>query len=219
LFFQAILDCHLHIGHNGLLGEENVGSTISELVPAVGGTDENTLGDLVHNMTDVGVELGSGQVTTVKGLGTDSDGVNDVLVTGDCLLDGGPIAREGRLGKEVLGVGGLANPIQQKSIMSVEFQLRNRYRHLPHAQNDLEALVLSSRQDVLRSVTLGTGVGADESRQALQGVEIGLIVTGGLASAVGILVTERETQSTLRGNEGRGCGQQEGNKTGGTHGR
>lgn len=90
-------------------------------------------------------------------------------------------------------------------------------RHLPHAQDDLEALVLSSGQDVLRSVALSTGVGTDESRQVLQGIEIGLIVTGRLAGTIGVLVAEGETKSTLGGNEGRRSGQKQGNKTGGTH--
>jgi hypothetical protein len=71
-------------------------------------------------MADVGVELGSGQVSTVKGLGTDSDGVNDVLVTGDGLLNSGPIARKGRLGKEVVRVGGLANPKEREPFTLVE---------------------------------------------------------------------------------------------------
>jgi len=110
---------YLHIGHNGLLGEEIVTSTVGKLVPAVSGTDQDVLRDLIHDMADVGVELGSGQVTTVQGLGTDSDGVNDVLVTGNGLLNGGPIGREGRLGKQVVGIGGLANPIQQKTISKV----------------------------------------------------------------------------------------------------
>jgi hypothetical protein len=122
MVFPSISGFHLHVGHNGLLGEESVTSTVGELVPAVGGTDKDTLGDLVHNVANVGVELGSGQVATVKGLGTDSDGVDDVLVTGDGLLDGGPIFREGRLGKKVVGVGGFANPIQQRD-RSVESQL------------------------------------------------------------------------------------------------
>lgn len=88
---------HLHVCHNRLLGEESVGSSIRELVPAVSGTDEDTLGRLAHDMADVSVELRSGQVPAVEGLGTDSDGVDDVLMTGDGFLDGGPIAREGRL--------------------------------------------------------------------------------------------------------------------------
>lgn len=95
--------------------------------------------------------------------------------------------------------------------------MRGRSKNLPHAENNLEALVFGSRQNVLRSLTLSAGVGTDESRQALQGIEIGLIVAGGLAGTVGVLVTEGETESTLSGDQSRGSGQQKGNKTGGTH--
>lgn len=102
---------HLHVGHHGLLGEKSVTGAVGELVPAVSGTNQDTLGDLVHDMGDVGVELRSGQVSAVESLGTDGDGVDDVLVTGDGLLNGGPVAREGRLGQQIVGVGRLANPI------------------------------------------------------------------------------------------------------------
>ena len=99
--------------------------------------------------------------------------------------------------------------------MSIEKERSSR--HLPHAQDDLEALVLSSGQDVLGSVALSTGVGTDQSRQVLQGIEVGLVVTGRLAGTVGILVTEGKTKSTLGRHQGWRGGQKKGNKTGSTH--
>lgn len=61
-------------------------------------------------MADIGMELRSGQVSAVESLGTNRDGVDYVLMTGNGLLNGGPVALEGRLGKQVIGIGGLANP-------------------------------------------------------------------------------------------------------------
>lgn len=105
---------HLHIFHNGLLGEQGVTGAVSELVPALGGTNKNTLGHIIHNVADISVELGTSQVTTVESLGSDGDSMNDVLVTGDGLLNGSPISLEGRLLQQVLSVGRLANPKKKK---------------------------------------------------------------------------------------------------------
>lgn len=110
---------NLHIFHNWLLGEQGVTGAVSELVPALGGADKNTLGHIVHNVADISVELGTGQVTTVESLGSDGDGVNDVLVTGDGLLNGGPISLERRLLQQVLSVGRLANPKRRKGWLKI----------------------------------------------------------------------------------------------------
>lgn len=75
---------------------------------------------------------------------------------------------------------------------------------LPDTQNDLEALVLCGRDDVLGGVALAAGVGADEGRQVLEAVEVGLIVAGRLARTIGVLVTEREAQSATGRNKGWG---------------
>lgn len=107
---------HLHIFHNGLLGEEGVSGAVSKLVPALGGANKNTLGHIIHHVADISVELGTSQVTTVEGLGSDGDSVNDVLVTGDSLLNGSPILFEGRLLQQVLSVGRLANPKERKKV-------------------------------------------------------------------------------------------------------
>jgi hypothetical protein len=98
-------------------------------------------------MLDVGVELGSGQVTAVESLGANGDGVNDVLVTGDGLLDGGPVLGEGRLGEQVVGIGRLADPIQfeEECVRRVSMRGVKVVPDLPHAQNNLEALVLRGR--------------------------------------------------------------------------
>jgi hypothetical protein len=159
-------------------------------------------------MLDVGVELGSGQVTAVESLGANGDGVDDVLVTGNGLLDGGPVLGEGRLREQVIGIGGLADPVEKEKCVRAVSMWWDKPPDLPHAQNNLEALVLRGRQDILGSVTLRTGVGTDEGGQVLQSIEVGFIVAGGLASAIGVLVTERETQSALGGNEGRGSSQE-----------
>ena len=66
LIIDVVYCMHLHIGHNGLLGEQIIAGTVGELVPAVGGTNKDTLGDTVHDMLDVGVQLGAGQVTAVE---------------------------------------------------------------------------------------------------------------------------------------------------------
>lgn len=110
---------NLHIFHNGLLGEQGVTGAVSELVPALGGADKNTLGHIIHNVADISVELGTSQVTTVEGLGSDGDSMNDVLVTGDGLLNGGPISLERRLLQQVLSVGRLANPKRRKGWLKI----------------------------------------------------------------------------------------------------
>jgi hypothetical protein len=114
LKIDVVYCMHLHIGHNGLLGEQIIAGTVGELVPAVGGTNKDTLGDTVHDMLDVGMELGPGQVTAVESLGANGDGVDDVLVTGDGLLDGGPVLGEGSLREQVVGIGGLADPVEME---------------------------------------------------------------------------------------------------------
>lgn len=124
------------------MGEESVSSAIRKLVPAVGSTDEDTLGHLTHNMADVSVELRSSQVPAVEGLGTDSDGVDDVLITGNGFLDGGPIAREGRLRKQVVGVSGLTNPIQTMSTLPRVRERESYTYHMP--RTTLKPLLLAA---------------------------------------------------------------------------
>lgn len=86
------------VGHHGVGvgvgGEQVIGSAIGELVPAVGGTDGH-LGELLGDGGDVVVQLGTGQIATVEGLGADGDGLDDVLVAGDGLLEGGKVLLEG----------------------------------------------------------------------------------------------------------------------------
>jgi hypothetical protein len=103
------------------LGEEGISSTIGKLVPAVSGADKDTLGNTLHDVADIGVELRSSQVTTVESLRANGDGVNGFLITGDGFLDGGPIGLEGRLLQQVVLIGGLANPREKE-----KYQVRKR---------------------------------------------------------------------------------------------
>lgn len=110
----VLFHSNLHIFHDGLLGEEGVASAVGELVPALGGADKDTLGHVIHNVTDISVKLGSGQVTAVESLGSDGNGVNDIPITGDGLLDGGPIFLEGWLLQQILGISRLSDPKKDK---------------------------------------------------------------------------------------------------------
>lgn len=114
---RFLLHFHLHICHNGLLGEQGVASAVSKLVPALGGADKDTLGHIIHNVADVSVELGSSQVTTVESLGPDGDRMDDILVTGNGLLDSGPISLEGGLLQKIIGIGRLAHPKEVKGLL------------------------------------------------------------------------------------------------------
>ena len=113
---RFLLHFHLHICHNGLLGEQGVASAVSKLIPALGGADKDSLRHIIHHMADISVELGSGQVTTVESLGSDGDRMDDVLITGDGLLDSSPVSLEGRLLQQIIGIGRLANPKEVKSV-------------------------------------------------------------------------------------------------------
>jgi len=88
----------------------------------------------------------------------------------------------------------------------------------PDTKDNLEALVLGGGKNVLGSVTLGARVGADNSRETLQAVEVGLVVASRLASAISVLVSQGETQSTASGDNGRRSGQNEWQEARNTHG-
>lgn len=91
-------------GRLGIGGEEVVGSTVGELVPAVGGTNGDAL-ELVGDETNVVVQGRTGLVTAVKGLGADGDGLDHALVAGDGLLQGSEVLCEGLvLGAQVIGI-------------------------------------------------------------------------------------------------------------------
>lgn len=87
-----------HVLNQGsLLGVDSkqvVGGTVVELVPAVGGANLDGLVEVVGHQADVSVKLGASHVTTVKGLGSDGDGLDIFLVAGHSLLEGCEILLE-----------------------------------------------------------------------------------------------------------------------------
>lgn len=91
-------------GRLGISGEEVIGSTIGELVPAVGGTNRDAL-ELVGDETNVVVQGGTSLVTAVEGLGADGDGLDHALVAGDGLLQGSEVLCERLVvGAQVAGI-------------------------------------------------------------------------------------------------------------------
>lgn len=208
-----------HVGHHGVLhgvgGEEVVGSAVGELVPAVGGTDGGA-GEVLPHGADVVVELGAGQVAAVEGLGTDGDGLDDAFGSGHGLSQSRKVLLEGGIvGAHVALVLGADPKKWNRSDMSK--LLPSTEKDLPDTKDNLEALVLGGRQDVLSTVTFGGRVGADEGSQVLQVVKVGLVVAGGLAAAIGSLVTEREAQSATGRDDGRGSSQNKRQEARNTH--
>lgn len=86
-----------NVGNHGVFvsvgSEEVIGSTIGELVPGIGGTDGDIREGLL-NGADVLVQLGTGQVATVKRLRANGNGLDGVRVLRDKLLQGGEILLE-----------------------------------------------------------------------------------------------------------------------------
>jgi hypothetical protein len=101
------------VGHHGVGvgvgGEQIVGSAVSKLVPAVGGTNGH-LGELLGDCGDVVVQLRAGQIATVEGLGADSDGLDDVLIARDGFLEGSKVLLEGGIVGAHIALVLLADP-------------------------------------------------------------------------------------------------------------
>jgi hypothetical protein len=74
--------------------DDGIRSAIGKLVPAVHGTDGD-LGELVLDLVDALQKLLSSDVSAVQALGADSDGLNDVFVSGDGVLEGVEVLVEG----------------------------------------------------------------------------------------------------------------------------
>lgn len=198
-------------------GEQVIGSAVGELVPAVGSTNDE-VGEMLLDGANVLVQLGTGQVATVEGLRADGDGLDDILVTGNGVLDRVEVLEEGGvLGCHVALVLGADPNNHEFGQYHVNQDLWTVGLHLPHTKNDLEVLLLCSRKDVLSAVTFGGGVGADQLGQVLQVVKVILVVLGGLAGAIGVLVAEGEAQSATSRNDRRSSGQKEGQKARNTH--
>lgn len=91
--------------------------------------------------------------------------------------------------------------------------------YIPDTQHNLESLLLGCGNDVLGGVAVARRVRADQRRQVLQRVKVFQVVVGGLAAAVGVLVTQRETQQTtvlVQGSSGQ-RGQQKREQSRNTH--
>lgn len=77
--------------------EDGVGGAVSELVPAVGGSDLDALRKSLLDSLDLALELLAREVAAVERLGADGDGVDDVLELVGDLLDGVQVVVEGFL--------------------------------------------------------------------------------------------------------------------------
>lgn len=109
-------------------GEQIIGSAISELVPAVGGTHSDA-GELLRDRTDVVVKLRTGQITTVEGLRTDGDGLHDILIAGNGALESGKVLGErGVIGANIALVLG-ADPSRENMRVSRGSQVCNCLCH------------------------------------------------------------------------------------------
>jgi hypothetical protein len=74
--------------------DDGIRSAISELVPAVHGTDGDAR-ELVLDLVDALQKLLDSDVSAVQALGADGDGLNDVFVSGDGILEGVEVLVEG----------------------------------------------------------------------------------------------------------------------------
>lgn len=169
------------VGHEQLHAalDDGIGSAVGVLVPGVRGADKGA-GQRVGDVVDLLEELLAGEVAAVQGLGADSDGVDLVLV--------------------------LRNILGQSVLVGVEALLNIG----PDTEDDLEALGLGRGQDLLSVVAVAGSVAADDLAAGLLGddLEVLLVVGLVLASTVGELGAQGETELAPRGCEGCRCGRE-----------
>lgn len=170
---------------------ESISSTVSILVPAVCGTDID-LGEHLLNLVDLFQKLRAGEVTAIEGFGANSDSTNNVLVSGDSLLQGIGIGLE-----RFWDIG--PRKRKQKILANVK---RNRFfyawkpeeTYLPDSENELEVLLLGSWNDSECVVTVVGSVGSDDIGMGLEDVEVLFEIGLVLASTVTVLDTQRESK-------------------------
>ena len=136
------------------------------------------------DVVDLLEKLLASEVTAVKSLRADSHTVDLVLVLGN--------------------VGGQSLLVRSEALVSIR----------PDTEDDLEALALSRRQDLLRGVAVTGSVAANELAAGLfgNGIEVLLVVGLVLASTVGVFRAQSEAELALggckgsrSGGEGQGC--------------
>ena len=186
--------------------DERVSRAVGVLVPAVRGADGD-LGEHLLHLLDHLEQLSGLEVATVQGLGADSDGGDDILVSGDGLLEGGFVCVEG-LGD----VGPDANQYQPIPPDTLS-------QSSPDAKHDLKVLCLCSRDDGLCVLAIAGRVGSHDGRMGLEHVKVLLKVLLGLAGAVRVLHAQGEPEGA-GSRDGEGGGRKGSGEYGGeTHGR
>ena len=138
-----------------------IGSTVLVLVPTVCGTNLHALGQDRLDIIDLLKELLPSEVSTVKRLRADRDGINLSLVLRGILLNSSLVCLEGL------------------------------FRVGPYTEDDLESLALGRWENLLGAVAAAGRVDADQSTSGggFDGVKIGLVIGGDFAGSAGGLVT------------------------------
>lgn len=160
-------------------------------------------------MLDAVQELFGSQATTVENLGTNGDRTNDILVSVNGRLEGVEVFVERLV---------IVGPEARVSLTAL--RMSDRTKGIPDTEHNLESLLLRSRNDILSSVAVASGVGADKRRHTLDSVKVGLVVGGCLAAPIGVLVTQSQTQQTtavIAGSGSRQSRQQGRKQTRNTH--
>lgn len=189
--------------------DDGITGAVGELVPGVGGSDLDALRQLALHSADLVRQLGAGEVAAIKGLGTDSDGIDGVGVAAGDIGDGLEVLLERVLN---IGPGTCVNIISQLSFL---------IKHIPDTKHDLEALALRSRQNVLGGIAVRSRVSANDrsTRVALDGVEIKLVILLRLAGTGRLLGAERKAHVALSSSNDSRAGRKSGRSNGGeTHG-
>lgn len=152
------------VDHDDIRGtNDGIARAISELVPAIGGADFDARGQRRLDSADLLLELLTGEVSAVEGLGTDGYGVNGRGILISDVGDGFEVFLEGLFD---IGPGG---PMSANCATSFDNACI-----IPDTQNYLEALALRSGQGILGHVAVRSRIAADKggARVALDGIEV-----------------------------------------------
>jgi hypothetical protein len=189
--------------------DEGIGSSIIVFVPAVCRADAD-FGEHLLDILDLLQQLRAGEVSAVEGFRANGDGIDDGFVTGDDLGQGCLVGLE-RLGN--------IGPRERRQV-SAEGRVKTgkaRYGNSPDAKDDLEALLLQSRNNGRGIAAVGGSVCADDVCVSLQDIKVLFEIRLGLARSILSLDSEGESECS-DGRDGDGTGRESSsNDSGETH--